>query len=299
MPDPIPPEFERNLGFWSAAEQEALSNARVALAGVGGDGYLLGLSLARMGISRFSVADPEDFERQNMNRVPGARMSTLGRPKVDCFVEDLLDIQPDAQIEVYPTGVSAANVEGFMHGADLVVDETELTRLELGAMIADEARRIGLPVVVVMNIGFAAQVTSYDPAGPGFREMMGIGIDESLDEIAQRTVDFGRCVPYIAPYTDIDVLRAVQAGAPLPSIVSGVNLASALGASQCFLHLTKGIDDSRASPILYPRVLYLDSMTGESRVVRSVGWSYRRSVLRMTLSRALGKTPRMSYPPQS
>ena len=292
----ISPEFERNLGFWSAAEQEALTNATVALAGVGGDGYLLGLSLARMGIRRFSVADPEEFERQNMNRVPGARMSTLGRPKVDCFVEDLLEIRPDAEIEVYRAGVSADNVEQFVHRADVVVDETELTRLELGTMIADEARRIDVPVVVVMNIGFAAQVTSYDPAGPGFREMMGIGVDETLDEVAQRTVDFGRCIPYIAPYTDIDVLRAVQEGAALPSIVSGVNLASALGASQCLLHLTKGIDEARPSAIFYPKVLYVDSLTGASRVVRNVRWSYRRSVLRMMISRALGKTPRMSYP---
>lgn len=292
----MPPEFERNLGFWSVDEQRALAQSKVALAGVGGDGYLLGLSLVRMGVRQLTVADPEVFEAENINRVPGATAENVGRSKVECFVEDVLAINPSAEIDEYRTGVHAENITQFVGDADLVVDETELTRLELGAMLADEAIRQRIPVVVVMNIGFAAQVTSYSPDGPGFRVMMGIAADESYEEIATRTVDFSRCIPYIAPYTDASVLTAVQNGASLPSIVQGVNLASALGASQCFLHLTRGVDPRRPTPLHYPRVLYVDSLTGSSRVVRRVGWSHRLSLLRMMTSKVRGRTPPMSYP---
>ena len=33
------PEYSRNYGFWNEAEQIALMNAHVAIAGVGGDGH--------------------------------------------------------------------------------------------------------------------------------------------------------------------------------------------------------------------------------------------------------------------
>jgi tRNA A37 threonylcarbamoyladenosine dehydratase len=75
------PEFARNYGFWSEAEQQALLGARVAIAGVGGVGFQVGTKLARMGVASFSIADPEDFEPQNANRVPGATTATYGRSK--------------------------------------------------------------------------------------------------------------------------------------------------------------------------------------------------------------------------
>ncbi|MCP4964682.1 MAG: hypothetical protein GY926_06985, partial [bacterium] len=81
------PGLARNYGFWSAAEQQALLSANVAVAGIGGDGYLLGLSLIRMGVGTLRVADPEVFELENVNRVPGAIHPNMGRPKVDCFFE--------------------------------------------------------------------------------------------------------------------------------------------------------------------------------------------------------------------
>ena len=58
---------------------------------------------------------------------------------------------------------------------------------------------------------------------------MGIPADEGLEHVAKRHVEFGRCIPYLAPYTDSSVLEAVENGAPLPSITQGVNQAVALG----------------------------------------------------------------------
>ena len=228
--------------------------------------------------------------------MPGATSKTVGLSKVDCFVADATAIDPEISIRSYSEGVTAANVDEFLDGVDLVVDETELTHLELGAMISDTAALLGVPVVIVMNIGFAAQVTALAPDGPGFRQMMDISTSESLDEISRRTVDFARCVPYLPPYTDLDVLAAVVDGASLPSVVSGVNLAAALGASQCFLWLTKGIEVERPDPITFPTVRYIDSLTGESRAIRNVNLHYKLSLLRMKFSELRGRTPKLRYP---
>lgn len=292
------PKLSRNYGFWSADEQQALLGADIAVAGVGGDGYLLGLSLVRMGVGRIRIADPEVFELENFNRVPGARHTNLGRRKVDCFVEDAVDINPSVKIEVFDEGVTAGNVADFIDGADLVIDESELTRIEIGVAIADRAREVGIPNLQVMNIGFAAQVTSFHPTRkPTFRDMIGVAEDMPLEEVARRGLTLGSVLPFLPPYLDEDVFVAAAEGAPLPSIVQGVNLASALGASQAFLHLTVGVDGShRPEPLWFPRILYVDALTGQSTVSTDVSRTHLESIRQMRLNKREGRLTRLEYP---
>lgn len=292
------PKLVRNYGFWSASEQQALIQAHVAVAGVGGDGYLLGLSLVRMGIGRLRIADPEVFELENFNRVPGATHANLGRPKVDCFFEDALDINPSLKLEVYEKGVTVDNVAEFLDGVDLVIDESELTAIEIGVAIADRARVLGIPNLQVMNIGFAAQVTSFHPASrPTFRDMIGVPEDMPLEQVAQRGLDLSSVLPFLPPYLDEDVFTAAAGGAPLPSVVQGVNIASALGASQAFLHLTTGVVGShRPDPMWFPHILYIDSLTGQSSVSTDISRSHRQSIQRMRSNKRQDRLTRLTYP---
>ena len=75
--------FARNLGWVSAQEQARLRASRVAIAGLGGVGGAHLLTLARLGVGAFHLADPDRFEMANLNRQAGASLSTLGRPKVE------------------------------------------------------------------------------------------------------------------------------------------------------------------------------------------------------------------------
>lgn len=295
------PEFSRNYGFWSEDEQRALLNARVAIAGVGGDGFQLGLKLARMGVSRFSIADPEVFEPENVNRVEGAAVSSFGRNKAEVFRERVLDIDPDAEVEVFLDGVTEDNIEPFMRGASLVLDESELTKPEIGTLIARRARTQGIPDLLVMNVGFAAQVTSFAPGSRWtFERFMGFAPETPLDEIADAGVDLARCLPYIPPYTDLRSLQAVlgEDGAPpaaLPSISAGVDLASAIGSTQAFLHLTAGVANRRRSPVWAPRVAYTDAYLLRTRILRAGRASHVRHLLLAAGRQRLGANPLGSY----
>src|SRR4051812_19668227 len=53
--------FSRNLGWVTEAEQQRLRRARVCIAGLGGVGGIYLLTLARLGIGAFSVADFDRF----------------------------------------------------------------------------------------------------------------------------------------------------------------------------------------------------------------------------------------------
>jgi molybdopterin/thiamine biosynthesis adenylyltransferase len=289
-------EFQRNYGFWNELEQRRLGDAKIAIAGVGGDGFQLGLKLAMMGVRNFSIADPEVFEVENSNRVVGASSSHIGQNKAEVFRDMVTDMRPDANVSVFTDGVNEDNVKEFMHGSNLVLDESELTHLELGTMIARTARGEKIPNLLVMNIGFAAIATSFHPEhGKTFEGIMGIPKGSPLDEVADMEVDFSRCLPYIPNYGDLRTLEAVQQGAPLPSISQGVDIASALGSTEAFLHLTSGSGNHRRQPTWAPKFRYMDSYNGESGVIRTPRLAYYMGLAAVVGRSILGFNPQAAY----
>lgn len=304
MRSPSAPEFSRNYGFWSEAEQQALIGARVAIAGVGGVGFQLGTKLARMGVGSFAIADPEVFERQNANRVPGAAGSTYGRLKAEVFREQVRDINPRAVVNVFREGVTVDNVSEFLQGATLVFDESESTQPEIGTGLAREARRLGIPDVLVVNVGFAATVTSFLPGSRWtFERFLGLSESAPLDEIAEASLDYTRFLPYIPPYSDLRALVTLTTpagdgtSASLPSIAPGVDLASALGCTQAFLHILSaaGLGGRRRRPVSAPSVAYVDAYSLRARTVRLGRATHRRHLLGAYVRQRMGLNPSVSY----
>ncbi len=303
-------EFSRNYGFWNYAEQDAISNATVALGGAGGDGFQLGTKLAMMGVKKFRLADPEVFEIENSNRVPGATSSNMGRNKAEVLAETIQDLRPGAEVEVYKDGLSVDNIEEFAQGADLIIDETELTYPEIGAALAREARKNGTPNLFVMNIGFAAVASSFNPSSKyTFERMTGIPDGAPLDEIADFKIDFSRSLPYIPRYADLDTLLALtqddvhdvdgeddsRMKVSLPSISQGVDIASGLGSTEAFLHLTSGVKNNRRQPTWAPKFRYMDAYTGKSGRVSNSRMGYYANVLIMATRSKLGMNPKGEY----
>src|SRR6478672_10080770 len=87
--------FARNIGWVTEDEQALLRGKRVAIAGGGGVGGVHLLTLARLGVGAFHIADLDRFELANFNRQVGATIGTLGRSKVDVLAEMAADINPE------------------------------------------------------------------------------------------------------------------------------------------------------------------------------------------------------------
>lgn len=296
-----PPEFRRNLGFWRRSEQRLLQNSTIAVAGAGGDGFDLTMALVMMaGPKEVRIADPETFVVENSNRVAWADDETYGRLKVDALEEAIGRIRPGTRVVAFRAGITAANADEFVAGADLVLDESELHYLHVGTALARAARRHGVPELLVMNIGFGAIATSFAPySRHTFERMMGLPVDVSLEEAATLTADLSRCVPYVPPYADLTTFRATVAGAPLPSVVQGVKAAVSLGATEALLHLTRPDRNRRRSPVFAPRWAYLDPMTLASGRIRFARTQHRVSAAVMAGRSFLGCNPRASYGEQA
>ena len=114
--------FSRNIGWVTEREQSQLRNKRVAIAGMGGVGGQHLLALTRLGIGNFNIADFDTFEIANFNRQTGAVLSALGQPKVRVLADMALDINPELNIQQFPTGVTPKNLEDFLKDVDIYVD---------------------------------------------------------------------------------------------------------------------------------------------------------------------------------
>ncbi|MBZ9852076.1 ThiF family adenylyltransferase [Mesorhizobium sp. CA14] len=78
----LPDVFDRNVRAFGVEGQRILNNLTVAIVGVGGTGSVVVEELARLGVGRLLLIDPEEVEQTNLNRLVGARSADVGQPKV-------------------------------------------------------------------------------------------------------------------------------------------------------------------------------------------------------------------------
>ena len=162
--------FSRNLGWVTEWEQLALRARTVAIAGMGGVGGVHLLTLARLGVGGFRIADFDRFDVVNFNRQAGAAMSTLGRPKVDVMAEMALDVNPDLRLVRFPEGVTEANLDGFLGGADLFVDGLDFFALPIRRRVFARCAELGIPAVTAAPIGMGVGFLAFVPGGMSFEE---------------------------------------------------------------------------------------------------------------------------------
>ncbi|MCA1925216.1 MAG: ThiF family adenylyltransferase [Thiobacillus sp.] len=162
--------FSRNIGWFTPSEQHALRSARVAIAGMGGVGGVHLLTLARLGVGRFRIADLDRFALVNFNRQAGASCSSLDQEKTAVMARMARDINPELELDAFSDGVSAANIDAFLRGVDVYVDGLDYFVFETRRMVYDACRARGIPVVLAVPLGMGASLLHFLPEGPGFED---------------------------------------------------------------------------------------------------------------------------------
>jgi molybdopterin/thiamine biosynthesis adenylyltransferase len=166
--------FSRNLGWVTEAEQARLRKKRVAIAGLGGVGGFHLLTLARLGIGAFNLAEFDHFETANLNRQVGATLSTVGRPKLEVLVEMARDINPELDIRSFPSGVTLENVDDFLRDADAYVDGLDFFAFEARTATFGACARLGVPATTAAPLGMSVALLNFLPGGMTFEEYFGL-----------------------------------------------------------------------------------------------------------------------------
>jgi molybdopterin/thiamine biosynthesis adenylyltransferase len=165
--------FARNLGWLTRSEQHTLRGKCVAIAGLGGVGGLHLVTLARLGVGRFHLAEFDAFDLVNFNRQVGATISSLGRPKLEVMSAMAMDINPTVEIAGFAEGVSERNIDAFLEDVDLFVDGLDFFAFSARDLVFDACARRGIPATTVAPLGMGAALLNFIPGGMRFADYFG------------------------------------------------------------------------------------------------------------------------------
>ena len=228
--------FSRNIGWLTEREQVVLRRSRVAIAGMGGVGGIHLLTLARLGVGAFRIADLDRFELANMNRQAGAGMSSLGREKVEVMAAAARDINPEVALDAFPDGVNEGNAGAFLAGADLFVDALDFFALEVRRMLFARAAALGIPAVTAAPIGFGTTYFVFLPGGMSFEEYFrldGLAPERQYVNFAVGLTPRGFHRAYLADPSRMDL-----AGRRGPSTAAAVQLCAGVVGTEAVKILT-------------------------------------------------------------
>ena len=236
--------FSRNLGLIAPEEQARLRRSRVAIPGMGGVGGIHLITLARMGIGRFRIADADRFEVANFNHQFGASMPNVGRPKVEVMAEAVAGVNPSVEIDCCGDFIAAENVAAFLQDVDLVVDAVDFFAFETRRMLFREAAARGIWVITAGPIGFSTAWLAFDPAGMTFDEYFDFRDGMSaVDQFAAFTVGLAPRSTHL-PYFDLSYVDSSGRG---PSVAAACALAAGVVGAEA-VRILLGHGGVRAAP---------------------------------------------------
>jgi sulfur carrier protein ThiS adenylyltransferase len=155
MKAPLKPDslaFARE--FFSCREPAVLSVLRqssVGIAGAGGLGSNVAVSLARAGVGRLVIADFDKVEPSNLNRQQYF-IDQVGERKVEALRENLLLINPYSLYEVHDVRVTRRNAAKIFARVDVLVEAFD--RAEAKEMLIETCltRFPGRPIVAASGL---------------------------------------------------------------------------------------------------------------------------------------------------
>jgi molybdopterin/thiamine biosynthesis adenylyltransferase len=222
--------FSRNLGLIRPDEQQRLRASRVAIVGMGGVGGHHLMTLARLGIGKFNIVDPDSFELANFNRQYGATMDTIGAPKVGTMTNVVRGVNPELEIRSLTQPLDQSNIDEFLSDADIVIDGVDFFALDVRRMVFREARRRQLWALTAGPIGFSCAWLSFSPEGMAFDDYF--DLDDRQTRLEQLIAFAVGLTPRATQATYMDLNRVDVSRGTGPSLSLACQLCSSIIATE-------------------------------------------------------------------
>lgn len=156
-------KFSRTELLIGKENMEKLSNSRVAVFGIGGVGGYVVEALARSGVGTLDLIDNDEVCLTNINRQIIATTKTIGQYKVDAAKNRVLEINPDAKVNVYKTFYLPDTADMFdFTQYDYIVDAIDTVAGKL--KLVEAANEAGTPIMSSMGAGNKMDPTAFEVA---------------------------------------------------------------------------------------------------------------------------------------
>lgn len=145
-------QFSRTELLLGKEAMEKLKNARVAVFGIGGVGGYVCEALVRSGVGAFDLIDDDKVCLTNLNRQIIATRKTVGKYKTDVMKDRILEINPDARVEVHKCFFLPENADEFpFEEYDYIVDAVDTVTAKISLVM--KAQEMNVPIISSMGAG--------------------------------------------------------------------------------------------------------------------------------------------------
>ena len=139
---------------------EKLNNAKVAIFGIGGVGSYVVEGLVRAGIGNFILVDDDKVCLTNLNRQIIATRKTIGKQKVEVARDRILEINPDAKVEIYQEFFMPESKEILDDSVDYIVDAVDTVTAKIELVV--RANKLNIPIISSMGTGNKLDPTRFE-----------------------------------------------------------------------------------------------------------------------------------------
>ncbi len=188
--------LDRNRHRITRQEQERLGRQRVGVVGLSA-GHAAAVTIALEGLcGELRLADLDEIEVSNLNRLP-ASVLDVGTNKAVAAARRVAELDPYLQVHAVTDGVDADNVDEFIAGLDVVVEECDDLGMKL--LVREAARRQRVTVVMETSDRGLLDVERFDlePDRPAFHGLLGDVDTKALDSLT-----VAEKVPYVLAIVD-------------------------------------------------------------------------------------------------
>ncbi|MBC7963938.1 MAG: HesA/MoeB/ThiF family protein [Steroidobacteraceae bacterium] len=169
----LPARYQRNRQTISQAGQLQLFHGQVAVIGCGGLGCYIVEKLARLGVGRIVVIDPDSFEEHNLNRQLFSSPWRLGEIKVEAALRRVADINPAVTLIPHHSAFSSENGAELLEGCRVAVDA--LDNIGVRMELAEVCTSLNIPLVHGAIAGWSGHVTTQFPGDATLQNIYGSG----------------------------------------------------------------------------------------------------------------------------
>jgi len=121
----VPEFFDRQVRAFGEDNQRLLGKLHIGVVGAGGTGSAIIEELIRLGVGSLTVIDGQLFERSNVNRVYGSRVSDAGAEKVGIVRRSVGEIGLGTQLTTINRPISFESAAAALRNADIVFGCTD------------------------------------------------------------------------------------------------------------------------------------------------------------------------------
>lgn len=153
-------QFSRTELLIGKEKIEKLKNSKVAIFGLGGVGSYVLEACVRAGIGNLVLVDKDEVDITNLNRQIIATRKTIGKPKVEVAKERILEINPDANVEIYQEFFMPETKGILDESIDYIVDAVDTVTAKIELVV--RANKLNIPIISSMGTGNKLDPTKFE-----------------------------------------------------------------------------------------------------------------------------------------